>query len=297
MNHSVSPRDRPPWRRVAHPEGEPANDQPRPGPWSKLLRLSADTCEWQRERPHARRPPVRVTDAGSLLQTDLIPSRCCGTGREPRSRTGPDPLRADAVLAVHLLSGCGADHGQPTWRPRRGRDLPRDLRRCASVQLRSVASPERRAMFDINDFDETHPGPWDGTSSGSRRASRSPAVTQASPVRSDGRSWRRASPSTRPGCSRRPGMRNLDVWYAHIELDELFKQLKEETTKKQRTKARANLAQGEDPRQHEGVLQAHPRGRRSTQDRRRPSADRADRGRGGSILHRGRSRSRMSCAV
>ena len=37
-------------------------------------------------------------------------------------------------------------------------------------------------------------------------------------------------------------MRNLDVWYAHIEVDRIFEELKGTTTKKQRAKARANVA-------------------------------------------------------
>jgi hypothetical protein len=38
------------------------------------------------------------------------------------------------------------------------------------------------------------------------------------------------------------GMRNLDVWYAHIEVEALFEQLEAMATKKQRAKARANVA-------------------------------------------------------
>jgi hypothetical protein len=37
-------------------------------------------------------------------------------------------------------------------------------------------------------------------------------------------------------------MRNLDVWYAHIEVEKLFEQMKSTATKKQRTKSKANLA-------------------------------------------------------
>lgn len=29
------------------------------------------------------------------------------------------------------------------------------------LNFRLLASPERRLMFDINDFDETLPGPWE----------------------------------------------------------------------------------------------------------------------------------------
>ena len=42
---------------------------------------------------------------------------------------------------------------------------------------------------------------------------------------------------------------------------------------------RGEPGQGADPRQHAGVLQAHPRGRRRAPDHRRPPADRPDRGR------------------
>jgi uncharacterized protein (DUF2252 family) len=37
-------------------------------------------------------------------------------------------------------------------------------------------------------------------------------------------------------------MRNLDVWYAHVEVEALFEQLEAMATKKQRAKARANVA-------------------------------------------------------
>ena len=44
---------------------------------------------------------------------------------------------------------------------------------CGDAHLSNfgvLASPERRLVFDINDFDETLPGPWSGTSSAWRRA-------------------------------------------------------------------------------------------------------------------------------
>ena len=54
---------------------------------------------------------------------------------------------------------------------------------CGDAHLSNFgffASPERRLVFDLNDFDETLPGPWDGTSNGSRPVSRSPAATAGS---------------------------------------------------------------------------------------------------------------------
>src|SRR3954454_19130743 len=39
-----------------------------------------------------------------------------------------------------------------------------DVQCCGDAHLSNFgvfASPERRLVFDINDFDETHPGPWE----------------------------------------------------------------------------------------------------------------------------------------
>jgi uncharacterized protein (DUF2252 family) len=55
---------------------------------------------------------------------------------------------------------------------------------CGDAHLSNFGlfgTPERRMLFDINDFDETLAGPWGGTSSGSQPASRSWDVIGASP--------------------------------------------------------------------------------------------------------------------
>ncbi|MEU4421441.1 DUF2252 domain-containing protein [Actinoplanes sp. NPDC024001] len=87
------------------------------------------------------------------------------------------------------------------------------------------ASPERRLVFDLNDFDETHPGPfeWDvkrlvaslalaGRANGFRRKERAAVVLAAA------RSYREAM-------TQFAAMRELDVWYARIDVDELQQQL------------------------------------------------------------------------
>ena len=59
-------------------------------------------------------------------------------GEDARAGAGADSLRADAGLAVHVLSRGGADHGP---RPRRDAAVGADgavLRRCAPVELRGV---------------------------------------------------------------------------------------------------------------------------------------------------------------
>ena len=116
---------------------------------------------------------------------------------------------------------------------------------CGDAHLSNFgvfASPERKAMFDINDFDETLPGPWEwdvkrlaasfeiagrdrGFSSSDRRAAVAAGVAEY-----------------RLQMTRAAGMRHLDVWYTHIDADQLLGQLKSSGTKKQLTKAKANLA-------------------------------------------------------
>ncbi|MFE2874058.1 DUF2252 domain-containing protein [Streptomyces roseus] len=84
-----------------------------------------------------------------------------------------------------------------------------------------LASPERNLLFDINDFDETLPGPWEwdvkrlavslalaGRENGFGESER--AVI----VRSAGRSYREQMRRYAP-------MGNLDVWYARIDAEQL----------------------------------------------------------------------------
>jgi uncharacterized protein (DUF2252 family) len=46
------------------------------------------------------------------------------------------------------------------------------------------ASPERRIVFDINDFDETHPGPFDWDVKALAAVCQWPGATTGSPPRS-----------------------------------------------------------------------------------------------------------------
>lgn len=116
---------------------------------------------------------------------------------------------------------------------------------CGDAHLSNFgvfASPERQTMFDINDFDETLPGPWEwdvkrlaasfeiaGRDRGFKPAERAAIVTAG-------------VAEYRLRMSQAAEMRNLDVWYSHLEVDELFGQLKAQATKKQRAKAKKNLA-------------------------------------------------------
>ena len=95
---------------------------------------------------------------------------------------------------------------------------------CGDAHLSNFgffASPERRLVFDLNDFDETLPGPWEwdvkrlaasieiaGRDRGFADRDREAAV------RAVGRGYRSAMREF-------AGLTNLDVWYAHADVDEL----------------------------------------------------------------------------
>ncbi|WP_235947883.1 DUF2252 domain-containing protein [Candidatus Frankia alpina] len=99
-----------------------------------------------------------------------------------------------------------------------------DVQLCGDAHMlnfRLLASPERHLVFDINDFDETLPGPWEwdvkrlaaslviaGRGNGFAPARRREAVTAAIGAY---RAWMR----------RFAAMTNLDVWYAHVDVDQL----------------------------------------------------------------------------
>ncbi len=117
---------------------------------------------------------------------------------------------------------------------------------CGDAHLSNFgvfASPERQLMFDINDFDETLPGPWEwdvkrlaasfeiagrdrGFSPEERRTVVAAGVAEY-----------------RVRMHQLAAARNLDVWYAHIEVARHPRGARgQSTTKKQRAKAEATVA-------------------------------------------------------
>src|SRR3954470_5753741 len=95
---------------------------------------------------------------------------------------------------------------------------------CGDAHLSNFgafASPERELVFDINDFDETLPGPWEWDV---KRLAASIAV--AGRDRGFGDRQRRAMVRAAVGAYRTAmrrfsAMRNIDVWYAKADAREL----------------------------------------------------------------------------
>ncbi|WP_328552606.1 MULTISPECIES: DUF2252 domain-containing protein [unclassified Streptomyces] len=153
--------------------------------------------------PSPKRPdPVDVVEGQSASRVpELVPIRY---GRMTES-----PFRfyrgAAAIMAGDLA------------------DTPRSgirVQLCGDAHLlnfRLLASPERRMMFDINDFDETLPGPWEWDV---KRLSASFVIAgrangfgtkeRADIVRATVRSYRE-------WMRRFAGLGNLPVWYTHFD--------------------------------------------------------------------------------
>jgi uncharacterized protein (DUF2252 family) len=116
---------------------------------------------------------------------------------------------------------------------------------CGDAHLSNFGifgSPERRLVFDINDFDETLPAPWEWDV---KRLAASLEVA----ARGNGFS----RPDRRQivqGCVARyraamrgfAGMTNLDVWYAHADVDELQAQYQSVLDARQRKAVAAGAA-------------------------------------------------------
>ncbi|MER5930895.1 DUF2252 domain-containing protein [Streptomyces sp. NPDC002054] len=158
-------------------------------------------------RPSTDRPdPLAILAAQSASRVpELVPIRY--------SRMTESPFRfyrgAAAIMASDLADS--PDSGIT-------------VQLCGDAHLlnfRLLASPERRLMFDINDFDETLPGPWEwdvkrlsaslviaGRANGFDEAERAVIVNSAV------RSYREAMIGF-------AGMGNLEVWYSKIDSDVL----------------------------------------------------------------------------
>src|SRR5579862_4434515 len=79
------------------------------------------------------------------------------------------------------------------------------------------ASPERRLLFDVNDFDETTPGPWEWDLK--RLAASAVVIGRVSGIGAEAQSEaaHAAARSYRRHMARFAGMGTLDVWYERVD--------------------------------------------------------------------------------
>jgi uncharacterized protein (DUF2252 family) len=137
---------------------------------------------------------------------------------------------AAAIMAADLASGPNSGLG---------------VQLCGDAHLSNFGvfqAPDRRLVFDINDFDETHPGPfeWDvkrlaasiaigARDRGFKKGERRDAVL------SSVREYRSAMASF-------AAMNEIDVWYARLDIDDIVARLQDKVTKEDRRRLEKNVA-------------------------------------------------------
>jgi uncharacterized protein (DUF2252 family) len=167
------------------------------------------------DRPH----PLALLDAqGAMRVPELVPIRWGRMLASPFSyfRGAALPMAAD--LADTPVSG-----------------LP--VQACGDAHLSNFGifgSAERRLVFDVNDFDETLPGPWEWD------VKRLAASLEVAARESGFTAKQRRQIVLAMVARYRQGMRdfapmsNLDVWYSHADMDQLRAQFDPQLKKRQR---------------------------------------------------------------
>ena len=149
---------------------------------------------------------------------------------------------------------------------------------CGDAHLSNFgvfASAERALVFDLNDFDETLPGPWEWDV---KRLAASLAVAgreNGYPRKERKAIVRDMMSAYRTAMQQFAGMHNLAVWYARLDIEPRARCAPRSVPPEDRQADRASPGQGAHQGQHERVLQTDPRGRRRAADHQRPAADRA----------------------
>jgi uncharacterized protein (DUF2252 family) len=103
-------------------------------------------------------------------------------------------------------------------------------------------SPERRLVFDVNDFDETLPGPWEWDV---KRLAASMLIAGADngfASKHQDRVVLETVAAYRVAMREFAAMRNLEVWYAHLDIEAALKQFAHRHDAKVVKRAEAQLA-------------------------------------------------------
>jgi uncharacterized protein (DUF2252 family) len=174
----------------------------------KAARTNAPRSSHAQWRPPPDRPDA--VDTLSRQERDRVPALL--PVRHERMLSSPFAFfrGAAAVMAADLA-------GTPSS------GLPTQL--CGDAHLANFgafAAPDRRLVFDLNDFDETLPGPWEWDA---KRLATS--ITVAGRDIGLGRNARRtavvgAVESYRSAMREFAQMRTLDVWYARLDIDKQY---------------------------------------------------------------------------
>jgi uncharacterized protein (DUF2252 family) len=185
----------------------------------------ASHADWE-PPPHRPDPVELLEEQGQTRVPELVPIRY------GRMLVSPFTFyRGAAYLMASDLSG--------------GRRTGLHTQLCGDAHLSNFggfAAPDRRMVFSINDFDETLPGPfeWDV-----KRLVASFAVAGRDRGFDDKQRAainREVARSYRENIRTFAGMRNLDLWYARLDVDSIGAELRKQATPKELKRLEENLA-------------------------------------------------------
>ncbi|MFL6237929.1 MAG: DUF2252 domain-containing protein [Actinomycetes bacterium] len=174
-----------------------------------------------------KRDPIALLESQAATRVpDLVPIRY------GRMVVSPFTFyRGAALVMAHDLAGTAAS------------GLTTQL--CGDAHLSNFglfASPERRLVFDINDFDETCPGPWEWDLK-RLTASFAVACREAGLSAKQRRAVvRNVAKSYRGSMAQFATMRDLDVWYARADISEIRDQFAQQLKGAGRKKLDATVA-------------------------------------------------------
>src|SRR5206468_124869 len=98
---------------------------------------------------------------------------------------------------------------------------------CGDAHLSNFgvfASPERRLVFDINDFDETLPGPWEWDVKRLAASMLVAALDNGFGVKDQDQIVLETVGAYRNAVRDFAGMNNLAVWYVHLDIQGVLQQ-------------------------------------------------------------------------
>ena len=104
---------------------------------------------------------------------------------------------------------------------------------CGDAHLSNFgvfASPERRLVFDLNDFDETLPGPWEWDVKRLATSVLIAARDNGFTPKQEDRAVGETAAAYREAMAAFAAMGNLEVWYAHLDVESVLAELGSQLT-------------------------------------------------------------------
>src|SRR6478672_9814066 len=116
---------------------------------------------------------------------------------------------------------------------------------CGDAHLSNFglfASPERRLLFDINDFDETLPGPWEWDVKRLACSLLIAARNNGLTVKEQERVVLAAMADYRDRMRTFSGMKTLDLWYTRFEMEPLVEEISRQVGSRMRKRLKKRVA-------------------------------------------------------